>query len=217
MTAGLARQAIAARKESNFDLPRISLDGFIGMADTWLRTNNRPIHFQLIPALLWTSIGAAFCLVGTPGPGRWWGGLLLVGTGLVWLLLLLLIRNAPRIACSRDHLFLYIRSGRPVEIPLDAVECFFLGQGPSGIATPNGESEATNVIVRLADRAVEWKSGDTARRLAHWCDGYVTISGTWCEPINGEVVGQLNSLLVERKRSLKTRGDSPATAQGADD
>ena len=109
----------------------------------------------------------------------------------------------PRIAIKPDYVEVNI-SNQPTLVPIDAVECFFLGQGPAGIPDKDGDSlETSNVIVRLAEKAVDWHKRDVSRYLGNWCEGYITVRGTWCEPISLELVNRLNHELAVTKRARK--------------
>ena len=48
-------------------------------------------------------------------------------------------------------------------------------------------------------------------RLGSWEHGYIVVRGTWCEPINREVIKGLNKRLVAAHRAirgvLETDGD----------
>lgn len=107
---------------------------------------------------------------------------------------------AARLVYADDHL--QVRLGGPTRsIPIDLVECFFLGQGPAGIGPE--ESEASSIVVRLAERAEDWKKVEINRRLGLWCDGYITIRGAWCEPISPTLMERLNKRLAEVHRERK--------------
>ena len=121
-------------------------------------------------------------------------GLFLTCRQLLWL-------RTPRLACTTDELLVFLRGPRPLRVPLASVECFFLGQAPSLITTATGQSlESRTVVVRLAEKARQWHRREVHRALGHWCDGYIVIRGTWCEPISAELVNRLNAQLVEMKR-----------------
>ena len=96
-----------------------------------------------------------------------------------------------------------------VRVPIEVVEVFFVGQGPSNLPKMKGrEPETTNIIVRLAESAGEWKHRDVDPRFAHWCEGYVTLRGAWCEPIGETALRRLNKRLVEVQRERKEQGPS---------
>ena len=151
-----------------------------------------------------------------------WFGIRSTGSALFWLagivagltisggLLLLVILRHPRLAYERGELLGYLAPRGPSRVPVELVECFFLGQGPSHLSHGHEESTAANVVVRLAESSHQWKEVDVQAQLGQWSDGYITIRGAWCEPIDASVVKRLNHRLVEVHRSAK------ATAAGGD-
>lgn len=130
------------------------------------------------------------------------GGLCLVGTVSLWLAWRWW--RMPRLALIGESLEVHLRRGEPWLVPVEIVECFFLGQAPSTLRDQRGqEMESRNVVVRLAERASSWHQQDTERALGRWCDGYITVYGTWCEPLNTALVEKMNHQLVEAKRQLR--------------
>jgi len=131
------------------------------------------------------------------------GGLLFLGSVLTFVASLRAL-GRPRVACGPDCLRLDLLYGQPIDVPLDVVECFFLGQGPSFVGSGRvAKADASNVVVRLAERATEWHKRDVNRKLGQWCDGYITIRGAWCEPIDGDLVEQMNARLAAIKRQRR--------------
>lgn len=115
----------------------------------------------------------------------------------------------PRLSCDGTYLLAYVGGWQPARVPLEIVEVFFLGQGPSKLPQPVGRPLVNStVVVRLAEAAKEWHKRDTNTRVAHWCEGYITLRGVWCEPLNTDTIRRLNSTLVETKRGLKSTGAS---------
>ena len=154
-------------------------------------------------------------LVSMLAIGQWWPEswltlkviLALVAIWL-WLRVIMLINHAylPRLAYQRGDLLVFLRYRRPWRVPVSQVECFFLGQGDSMLASAR-ESETSEtptktrtIVVRLAEAAKDWQARDVRPELGRWCDGYITIRGTWCEPMSPELVKQLNSRLVKIHR-----------------
>lgn len=182
----------------------------------WLKGNRRAGTLLAIPLLvvLASAVATTYSAWGTSwkwlGVGA--GALSLIGLGLViWYIRL------PRIASQGGNLLLYLRGWAPLPVPLDVVECFFLGQGASMLPRPlegkQGEaSETSTVVVRLAESAKEWHHRDVRGFLGQWCEGYITVRGTWCEPLNAEVMGRLNRLLVEEHRRIRTASQEPVSA-----
>jgi hypothetical protein len=119
----------------------------------------------------------------------------------------------PRIAYESGDLLVFLDFGKTVRVPIDIVEVFFLGQGPSELPKLNGrEPETQNVIVRLAESATEWKHRDMKPAIGMWCEGYITLRGSWCEPINEETLRRLNHRLIEIQRERKAQRKAQETA-----
>jgi hypothetical protein len=116
----------------------------------------------------------------------------------------------PRLAYGDEQLLVYLRAGKPRSIPIEVVECFFLGQAPSllGRASSDVDEPTSTVVVRLAESAAAWKQFDVNARLGRWCDGYITIRGTWCEPITVDLLKSLNHRLAVVHRMQRGRQDA---------
>src|SRR5688572_9357970 len=174
------------------------------MVEPWLRTNRRALALgMVVPVILGAIAGAA--LVWSVISQRHWSLqllLVLVAAAPLWMLgELLYALTRPRVAYENGELLVYLEPARPTRIPIDIVEVFFLGQGP-GVLPPLGgrEPETQNVIIRLAESATDWKHRDVKPALGHWCEGYITIRGSWCERITPEVMKRLNRRLAEVQR-----------------
>jgi hypothetical protein len=177
------------------------------MPEVWLRTNRRALALGMIlPALL--VLGGVWLIVldRLQGVGLWAsvvGGIVTLG-GLGLAAQLLYWMRLPRLAYASGHLLVYLDSSDPIRVPIDVVECFFIGQGASQLPKLEGqEPETANVIVRLAEAASEWKHRDVRPSLGHWCESYITINGAWCEPLGGEAIKRLNARLVQVHRELR--------------
>jgi hypothetical protein len=169
--------------------------------ETWLHTNRRAIIFGCVPPLAIVAIGAWLTLrIGSQGdhPWRWLGIILtLLGAGTIATLIRQLLR--PRIAFQNGQVLFYLRSGPPITVPVDIVEAFFAGQGPAHLPAMTKQPQNVNLIARLSQRHTEWASKTVKPALGNWSDGYVTIRGSWCEPLDGEVIRKLNRRLKEEK------------------
>ena len=181
----------------------------------WLRANRRAILVNASVLALGAIIlaGLSVLLGEAPQWIRWTLAVSSLVAAIASVLVLLTIR-IPRVAYADGVVFFYLGEAQPVKVPLGAVECFFLGQGPLGMpGTVNEKVQTANVIVRLAERATDWQARDTPGYLATWCDGYITIRGTWCERISPELVKRLNHDLALAKRqdrtTLETNASSP--------
>lgn len=183
--------------------------------ECWLRPNRRILSIGLALPLLLTILGLTTALAISPESRlawvHWLGGALVV-VGVLMASVLLYLMYLPRLGYRDGHLLAYLLSTRPVYIPIENVECFFLGQASTQLtASPASESETMTIVVRLAESARQWHQRDIKPALGRWCDGYITIYGTWCEPINGAVAQRLNDRLIEAHRARRRgkRGASP--------
>ena len=141
--------------------------------EVWLRPNRRALALGLVPACLLLAAGLAAIAMAWLVVG--WtllaGGVYLAGV-VVWAM------RQPRLAYQDGQLLVYLGGPGPRRVPIDVVECFFLGQGPSMLpATPRDDDqqpETSTVVVRLAESAEAWKHIEVKRSLGHWCDGYIS-------------------------------------------
>jgi hypothetical protein len=182
---------------------------------------NNPRVARLILAGLALPVAIGFaCVLG----GWWFSRPIIAAVGAAVGLLAatnLVLRQSwwrtPRVSLASDAVVVYLRRGKPWRIPLEVVECFFLGQAPSTMRDAEGrEVETRNVVIRLAERSVEWhQKPGSEPSLGRWCDGYITVYGSYCEPLDRAVVDRMNHQLAEWKRSLKNAQVSGTTAAGA--
>lgn len=180
------------------------------MRECWLKPNRRAILAGLCAPAVALAAGIALGLAFQGSAGlRYlaWLGWCLAAIGALGAGALLVLLNQPRLGFAAGHLVVYLGTPRPLRVPIDLVECFFLGTGPSLLPPSGGkEFEASTIVVRLAESATEWRHKDVRPALGHWCDGYIVIRGTWCEPISPELVQRLNGRLVEaHRRERKAR------------
>ena len=170
------------------------------MTEVWLHPNRRVLVLAMMPAgllgglgviLLWMEMPRAISIVGWAVLGA--ACLLLIGLSQQLL--------RPRIAYRHGLVCFYLKSGGPIEVPIDVVEAFFLGQGPAHL--PGADQEVTktvNLVARLSQREVDWSEREVKEALGSWQEGYVTMRGTWCEPLTTEVIRRLNRTLSEASR-----------------
>lgn len=175
------------------------------MTETWLRANRRAVVVaQVIPAAVVLVAATASLAVG--GAWRWMGAGLLAG-GLLLLAAGIAAMRSARLSLCDDHLLLRLGGRAAQRVPIELVEGFLLGQGPSHLPGRRGERlETTTLVLRIAERAAEWEHVEVDPRLASWCGHYVTIRGTWCEPLGVELVNRLNARLHaahQRQRGLQ--------------
>jgi len=181
------------------------------MPECWLKPNRR----VMLACGLLTLILALACIVviGLIPHRGWWlaisglaGGIAVASTFAgytVWQL-----ARSPRLAYADGQLLVYLNSIHPEPVPIEHVECFFLGQGDSDIPSGAGEnagkrSQTANIVTRLAESAREFHHRDIRSPFGQWCGGYIVIRGTWCEPINGPLLQRINQRLVQVHREQR--------------
>ena len=188
------------------------------MHEVWLRPNRRALYFALLPAGIPLALAAWMWFLNPEQAAPLWRALfwIMAGVGVVLIVGIVGQLRTPRIAYLDGKVLFYVRAGAPVAVPVEVVEAFFLGQGPAHHSAPSGRSsreETSNLVARLSQTQPEWARVDVKAALAQWCDGYVTIRGTWCEPLTGELVRTLNRNLSEASRSVAA--ESAATTSEA--
>ena len=163
------------------------------MTEVWLRGNPRVFLLVLLVTVPIALLGAWLAVAqGTKVVGS-----LLIGLGGLPAVLAAVYARRPRLACDGRSLLMYVRWRAPLRVPLSAVEAFLMGQGPTYLPGERASHwETTTVVVKLADRYPEWSRVTVSSLLAHWCNHYVTIHGTWTEPLSVEVVNRLNAKLA---------------------
>ncbi|MCO6456604.1 MAG: hypothetical protein J5I93_15000 [Pirellulaceae bacterium] len=184
------------------------------MSETWLKPNRRALLVALVPpAALVVAGGGLAAAVRGHSTAAFWLGLLLAAVGLLGTLGLILLLRLPRLAFADGCLLVYLRGWQPERVPIELVEVFFAGQGPSMMPRVRGQdpestSEVATIVVRLAESAPEWAQRRVNRSLGHWCEGYITIRGTWCEPLSPALILELNRRLVQAHRQQRAAKDS---------
>lgn len=171
------------------------------MNEIWLSTNRRALAFGCIPPALIAASGLCTLLV-TSDDDRvgWmrWPAIAMIAVGALAVSVLVIQLFRPRIAFRSGHVTFYLRTGAPISVPMAIVEAFFLGQGPANLPGGLGERETSvNLVARLSQREKSWAERKVKPSLGQWKDGYVTIRGTWCEPLDTDVIRRLNRRLRE--------------------
>ncbi len=174
------------------------------MSQVWLRPNRRAVLMAAVPSALVGGIGLVLATGLIVSLNFVWlrivGSLLTILAGCVSFAMIDQLRR-PRLAYDDGQLLVDLRSGPAIPIPLEHVECFLLGQGPAYLPGDSSKrAETATVVVRLAEKATDYARRDVKPALGQWCDGNVTIRGTWCEPLDVSVVNRLNRRLAEVNR-----------------
>ena len=175
--------------------------------ETWLSSNRRAFAVALVLPVLLAAGSVAMIASAEAVPWKILAGIVALLSVLVTISLGFLAIQ-PRLAYQQQHLLVYLGAARPFRLPIEVVEVFFLGQTPS-MVKPEGDPfddqgpTTSTIVVRLAERASEWQKRDVRPMLGHWCEGYITLRGTWCQPITEDLIRTLNHRLVEVKREQK--------------
>ncbi len=172
-----------------------------------VRSNSRALVIALFAPVLLMIIGLAIAPVWKGGESfeRSCMGFGLALIGGVLTLLLFWHGRLPRLAYDGQALLVYMRSGAPIHVPIEVIECFFLGTGLVSLpGRGKREVQISTLIVRIAERATDWHTMDVKPALGTWCGGYIKLSGTWCEPLSVEFVNRLNARLAEVQRERTT-------------
>jgi hypothetical protein len=181
------------------------------MPETWILPNRRALALGLLLPATLLAIAVA-CFAAGQVQGSWfWTSLAIVLTlpALVLLGILWRLMRQPRVAYQNGEVLVHGGLAEPIRVPVDVVECFFLGQAGGMIPDAKGnEAEVRTVILRLAESASQWHHRDVQAAFAHWCEGYITIRGTWCEPITPELMKRLNSRLATLHRERKQQAEA---------
>ena len=169
------------------------------MMETWLKPNRRVLAMSLMPPL--GLIGVGLWMVVATDPLRVGSGYLLLCFS-VFLLFFVVSRMCKRrLAYAGGQLLVGLGQRKPIPVPIELVECFFLGSSPTRLSGRWGlQSRAISVVVRLAERASDYHQREVLPRLGNWSDGYITIGGSWCEPVSVALVQRLNKRLSEVQR-----------------
>ncbi len=181
------------------------------MPDVWLHSNRRAIAFALAFPVAGLVIGILICVLSL-SLAAWvgWLGLAIAVVSAFFAAALVAQLRQPRIASRGGEILFYLRSGPPFRVPLEYVEGFLMGQGASFLRPGEpGASQASTVVIRLADRATEFAQRDVKPALGSWCNHYVTIRGTWCEPLSLTLVNRLNARLAEAQTAIKKQAALP--------
>lgn len=180
--------------------------------EVWLRGNTRAVGFAAAVPLAVLAVGLIMAsgLFGrVPSLAVRLPGIALSAAS-AWLLAVVLWQVwRPRLVYEDGCLLFHVRADRPIRVPIDVVEGFLLGRSPVPMPGKHvSTAESSNLVVRLSERAAEWERVEVKHALASWCGHYVTIRGTWCEPLSVELANRLNARLAEVKlRDVATNVD----------
>lgn len=173
------------------------------MIECWLKPNRRALAMGTVLPVAALAVGGLLIVRGERSPLG--VAALLVGgslclLGLVMLAGLLRHLVAPRIGYRSGKVLFFLRATGPIEVPIEVVEAFLLGEASAGAAGRSARVKTATVNVRLAESATEWREREVSGALGTWRDGYISILGTWCEPLSVDLISGLNQRLTCAKR-----------------
>ena len=118
------------------------------MPEVWLRTNRRALALGMIPPAIVCVLGLGAAAYGvatgkSPWPTAFYGALGLAAGFL--LAMFVYWMRLPRLAYEAGELLVFLDAARPVRVPIDVVECFFLGQGDSNLPKIAGREPNSDI------------------------------------------------------------------------
>jgi hypothetical protein len=178
--------------------------------EVWLRGNARPA-LGLLVALLTVAGLAGLTVVALAPP--WWARAAVAGVaatasaiaaGLVW------VAGRPRLVRAGDALEIRLSPFGRERVPLAIVECVFPGSQPLGTddADADGGRRVNTLVLRLAERATEWRSRPVTAAWGAWDDGNVVFDGRWCEPLSPALAREISARLMDAKRDAVHEADA---------
>jgi hypothetical protein len=173
------------------------------MRETWLRSNRRILWLGMLFPAVGLAIGSWMLWQKSP---TWQIGLAVVGLSVIGIAVLSWQIAVPRLANDGGELLIYLRTGRPIRLPAEFAECFFLSSGSGQLATPRGNVPVRNLVLRVAEKAVEYQARAVNTVFGSWSQGYITFHGAWCEPLNLELVTRLNAQLSTSRQAVQSAG-----------
>jgi hypothetical protein len=192
--------------------------------EVWLRGNVRPLLAAVAGVLLAGLVGLAMLVLA--------GGaaLLLIAATVVLTVvaagggLLVMLASAPRLTRAGEVAVVRLGPWHRDEVPLEIMECFFLGSAglgrrlivgscdergeePVGSATGGDGDEhrrrRSTLVIRLAERARDFHDRSAALPWGGWAGGAIVFDGMWCEQLSPALVRDLTGRLVAAQREVK--------------
>ena len=161
------------------------------MRETWLRSNRRILWLGMLFPAAGLAIGSWMLWQKSP---TWQIGLAVVGLSVIGIAVLSWQIAVPRLAGDCGELLIYL--SRPsISVARRICRMFFSWQRVRPTGDAAGGGAGANLVLRMAERAVEYQEREVAAVFGSWSRGYITFHGVWCEPLNLELVTKLNAKL----------------------
>lgn len=173
----------------------------VSKPEVWLRPNQRALRWGLVLPGLLTLLGVVLlATAGNQATVQRAAGAVLAAMGIFLCAVLLRELRRPRLAYQDGALLVNLGPRAVHSVPVEVVEAFFAARGPSHLPGPYREVPSANLVVRLAESARDYAHREVKPALGSWSDSYVTLRGTWCEPIDCALIDRLNRRLAEVQR-----------------
>lgn len=172
--------------------------------EVWLRGNMRPVALVGVGGLV---VGLAAVALAWSGGGAGWARVVASAAAILiapTVAVLAVVASRPRLRRRGGVLEVTLSPLVTRRVPLEVVECVFPGSRPlprrfgSAAAGP-ADRRVTTVIIRLAERATEWRDRPTFAPWGSWEDGHIVIDGRWSEPLSPERTRRLAAGLIEAR------------------
>ncbi|MFN9272467.1 MAG: hypothetical protein ACK6DO_05485 [Planctomycetia bacterium] len=200
-------------------MPSPATASSLPVADVWLRGNVRPVlGLGAVAAIVGAGLTAAVFLAGAQAPGKWFvSAYWLVAAGFVAALAAAAMRPrlVHRVDSKSDNVLeVRLAPGAAHAVPLEVIECFFMGsqrlEPAEAVADDQPTHRVGTLVMRVAERAEDWQARPTFAPWGTWQDGAIVFDGRWCEPLSVELARRLSARLVDAKRAV---AGSPPTAE----
>lgn len=184
--------------------------------EIWLRGNVRPVLVAVAASLI--SSGLILGVMLTFKAPLWAVvavSVFLVAGGLTTLALAF-ESSRPRLRRRGNVLEVRLAPWHRDEVPLEVMECFFLGSSPVGKhpstsscgSASEEHDESTGapprrrgtLAIRLAERATDYSQRAVSLPWGGWARGTIVVDGLWCEPLSPDLIRELTRRLVAAKR-----------------
>lgn len=189
------------------------MNASVDRGQIWLRGNLRPAAGLLLGSAVVTGTGLAVAAIAG-APTLVIG--VLAGAGAAAVAAAGLIAAAaarPRLELHGAAVRVRLAPLAVHDVPLDVVECVFLGSQRLDAEAEAAETDAgrrvTTLVMRIAERATDWRSRPTTA-WGTWEDGNVVFDGRWCEPLTVELARDVARRLLEAKRAHGPVAETPA-------
>lgn len=172
-------------------------------AEVWLRGNPRPAIIAL--AAISAAVAAAAATAVAIRPPGWVTAILATSgvAGLLAAVAFVWAASRPRLACRGGVVEVRLAPLGVHRVPLDVVECVFPGSQPlAGEAGEDAARRVNTLVLRLAERAAEWRARPVAAAWGSWEDGNVVLDGRWCEPLTPALIREVSTRLLEARRRV---------------